>query len=175
MLNWPASLPLPDQTALAAGIAAGLGVGFTESSGSGMLSTTGWTGFASPNNGAAPDAYDGNLATRWSSNAPDAPGMYYGVDLGATHTLTKIVWNNSPAPTDMPLSLDIQTSPDGTTYTTVLSLTSAQVTSMTAAGVLTIPLDSVTTQYLKLLQTGSVLSGQHDYYLSLYELYLFGE
>jgi hypothetical protein len=175
MLNWPASLPLPDQTALAAGIAAGLGVGFTESSGSGMLSTTGWTGFASPNNGAAPDAYDGSLATRWSSNAPDAPGMYYGVDLGATHTLTKIVWDNSPAPTDMPLSLDIQTSPDGTTYTTVLSLTSAQVTSMTAAGVLTIPLDSVTTQYLKLLQTGSVLSGQHDYYLSLYELYLFGE
>ncbi|MGH3171455.1 MAG: discoidin domain-containing protein, partial [Trebonia sp.] len=174
MLNWPSSLPLPDQTALAAGIAAGLGIGFAESSGSGLLSTTGWTGFASPNNGAAPDAYDGNLTTRWTSNGPDAPGMYYGVDLGATRTLTKIVWDNSPAPTDMPFSLDIQTSPDGTTYTTVLSLTSAQVTSMTEGGVLTIPLDSVTTRYLKLLQTGSPAPGQHDYYLSLYELYLFG-
>jgi beta-galactosidase len=174
MLNWPSSLPLPSQTALAAGIAAGLGIGFVESSGSGLLSTTGWTGFASPNNGAAPDAYDGNLTTRWSSNAPDAPGMYFGLDLGATHTLTKIIWDNSPAPTDMPISLDIQTSPDGTTYTTVLSLTAAEVTSMTESGVLTIPLDGVTTQYLKLLQTGTVAAGQHDYYLSLYELYLFG-
>ena len=87
----------------------------------------------------------------------------------------QVVWDNSPAPTDMPLSLDIQTSPDGTTYTTVLSLTSAQITSMTESGVLTIPLDSVTTQYLKLLQTGSAIAGQHDYYLSLYELYLFGQ
>jgi len=174
MLNWPTSLPLPDQTALAAGIAAGLGVGFTGSSGSGLLSTTGWTGFASPNNGAAPDAYDGNLTTRWTSNGPQTPGMYYGVDLGTVRTLTKLVWDNSPAPTDMPFSLDIQTSPDGTTYTTVLSLTAAQVTTMTEGGVLTIPLDSVTTQYLKLLQTGSVVTGQHDYYLSLYELYLFG-
>jgi hypothetical protein len=98
MLNWPSSLPLPDQTALAAGIAAGLGIGFTKSSGSRLLSTTEWTGFASPNNGAAPDAYDGNLTTRWSSNGPQTPGMYFGVDLGAAHTLTKIVWDNSPAP-----------------------------------------------------------------------------
>jgi hypothetical protein len=170
MLNWPASLPLPAQTALAAGVAAGLGVGFTESSGSGLLPTAGWTGFASPNNGAAPNAYDRNLLSRWTSVASQSPGMYYGVDLGAAHTLTKIVWDNSPAPSDLPRSLDIQTSPDGTTYTTVLSLTSAQVTSMTEAGVLTIPMDSVTTQYLKLLNTGSASN-----YLSLYELYLFGK
>jgi hypothetical protein len=170
MLNWPTSLPLPDQTALAAGVAAGLGIGFTQSSGSGLLSTTGWTGFASPNNGAAPDAYDGNLTTRWTSVASQSPGMYYGVDLGAAQTLAKLIWDNSPAPTDLPRSLDIQTSPDGTTYTTVLSLSTTQVTSMTEAGVLTIPLDSVTTRYLKLLNTGSV-----SYYLSLYELYLFGQ
>jgi hypothetical protein len=170
MLNWPASLPLPAQTALAAGVAAGLGVGFTESSGSGLLSTAGWASFASPNNAAAPNAYDGNLLTRWTSVASQTPGMYFGVNLGAAHTLTKIVWDNSPAPSDLPRSLDIQTSPDGTTYTTVLSLTSAQVTSMTEAGVLTIPMDSVTTQYLKLLNTGSASN-----YLSLYELYLFGK
>jgi hypothetical protein len=37
--------------------------------------------------------------------------------------------------------------------------------------VLTVPLDSVTTRYLKLVDTGSTTSN----YLSLHELYLFGE
>lgn len=97
--------------------------------------------------------------------------MYYGVDLGATHTLTRIVWDDSPAPGDLPRGLDIQTSQDGTTYTTAASLTSAQVTSMSNAGVLTIPLNSVTTRYLKLVDTGSAPGN----YLSLYELYLFGQ
>jgi beta-galactosidase len=171
MLSWPAAIPLPSQTTLAAGIAAGLGLDFVASSGSGLLPTTGWTGFASPNNGDAPLAYDRIESTRWSSNALQTPGMYYGVDLGATHTLTRIVWDDSPAPGDLPVGLDIQTSPDGTTYTTVATLTSAQITSMANAGVLTIPLDSVTTQYLKMVDTGSAPGN----YMSLYELYLFGQ
>jgi beta-galactosidase len=171
MLSWQAAIPLPNQTTLAAGIAAGLGLGFVASSGSGLLPTTGWSGFASPNDSAAPQAYDRDESTRWSSNALQTPGMYYGVDLGATHTLTRIVWDDSPAPGDLPAGLDIQTSPDGTTYTTVLTLTSAQLTSMTNAGVLTIPLNSVTTQYLKMVDTGS----KPGNYMSLYELYLFGQ
>jgi beta-galactosidase len=171
MLSWPASLALPAQTTLAAGIAAGLGLDFIAGTGSGLLPTTGWVGFAYPNNAAAPLAYDRNESTRWSSNALQEPGMYYGVDLGATHTLTRIVWDDSPAPGDLPRGLDIQTSPDGTTYTTVLSLTAAQVSSMSNAGVLTIPLESITTRYLKMVDTGSAPGN----YLSLYELYLFGQ
>ncbi|HTU75101.1 MAG TPA: glycoside hydrolase family 2 TIM barrel-domain containing protein [Trebonia sp.] len=171
MLAWPAAIPLPSQTTLAAGIAAGLGLTFVASAGSGLLPTTGWTGFASPNAAAAAQAYDRNESTRWSSDALQEPGMYYGVNLGATHTLTRIVWDDSPAPGDLPRGLDIQTSPDGTTYTTVLSLTSSQVTSMTNAGVLTIPLNSVTTQFLKMVDPGSAPGN----YLSLYELYLFGQ
>jgi hypothetical protein len=171
MLSWPAPIALPAQTTLAAGIAAGLGVGFVAGSGSGLLPTTGWTGFASPNNGAAGNAFDRIESTRWSSNALQAPGMYYGVDLGATHTLTRIVWDDSPAPGDLPRGVDIQISQDGTTYTTALSLTAAQVSSMTNAGVLTIPLNSVTTRYLKMVDTGSAPGN----YVSLYELYLFGQ
>jgi len=171
MLSWPTAIPLPRQTTLAAGVAAGLGLAFVASSGSGLLPTTDWTGFANPNNGAAPQAYDRNESTRWSSNALQEPGMYYGVDLGAVHTLTRIVWDDSPAQGDLPRGLDIQTSPDGTTYTTVLSLTAAQITSMSNAGVLTIPLDSVSTQYLKMVDTGSAPGN----YMSLYELYLFGQ
>jgi hypothetical protein len=171
MLSWPAAVPLPSQTTLAAGIAAGLGLGFVASSGSGLLPTTGWTGFASPNNGAAAQGYDRIESTRWSTDALQQPGMYYGLDLGASRTLTRIVWDDSPAPGDLPRGLDIQTSADGGTYTTALSLTAAQVTSMTNAGVLTIPLNSVTTRYLKLVDTGSAPGN----YMSLYELYLFGQ
>jgi hypothetical protein len=171
MLSWPAATALPAQTTLAAGIAAGLGVGFTAGSGSGLLSTAGWTGFASPNNGAAPQGYDRNESTRWSSNTLQLPGMYYGVDLGAIYTLTRIIWDDSPASGDLPRGLDVEISQDGTNYTTVLSLTAAQVASMTNAGVLTIPLNSVTTRYLKMVDTGSAPGN----YLSLYELYLFGK
>jgi glycosyl hydrolase family 2/F5/8 type C domain-containing protein len=171
MLSWPASIALPTQTALAAGIAAGLGVAFTAGSGSGLLPTTGWTGFANPNNAAAGNAFDRIESTRWSSDALQTPGMYYGVDLGATHTLTRIVWDDSPAPGDLPRGVDIEISADGTTYTTALSLTAAQVSSMTNAGVLTIPLNSVTTRYLKMVDTGSAPGN----YVSMYELYLFGQ
>jgi hypothetical protein len=170
-LSWAAAIPLPAQTALASGLAAALGVAFISGSGSGLLSTDGWKGFASPNNADAPLAYDRDETTRWSSNAVQTPGMYYGVDLGATHTLTRVIWDSALSPGDLPRGLDIQTSADGTTYTTVLSLTAAQVSSMSNAGVLTIPLNSVTTRYLKMIDTGSAPGN----YLSLHELYLFGQ
>ena len=170
MLNWASSSALPAQTTLAAGIAGGLGIGFTASSGGNLIPATGWTGFASPNNGDAPLAFDRNLSTRWSSNALQEPGMYYGVDLGGFYTLTKIVWDDSPAPGDLPRGLDIQASDDGNSYTTVLGLTADQVATMTDSGVLTIPLSSVTTRYLKMADTGSAPGN----YMSLYELYLFG-
>jgi beta-galactosidase len=169
LLSWPAAVPLPTQTALASGIAAGLGVAFSAGSGSGLLSTAGWTGFASPNNAAAGSAFDRDESTRWSSNALQVPGMYYGVDLGATRTLTRIIWDDAPATGDLPRGLDIQTSPDGATYTTVLSI--PDTSTMSNAGILTIPLDSVTTRYLKMIDTGSAPGN----YMSLYELYLFGQ
>jgi hypothetical protein len=167
-LRWAVATPLPKHTAVAAGIAASLGVGFNAGSGSGLLPTTGWQGFASPNNGAAHLAYDRDETSRWSSDTRQSPGMYYGVDLGAPHTLTRVIWDSSLSAGDLPPSLDVQTSTDGTTYTTVLSI--PDTSTLSNAGVLTIPLDSVTTRYLKMIDTGST-SGN---YLSLHELYLFG-
>jgi hypothetical protein len=52
----------------------------------------------------------------------------------------------------------------------VLTLSQAQVTSMTNGGILTIPLNSVVTRYLKFVDQGT--SGG---YMSLYELYIFGQ
>jgi hypothetical protein len=168
-LRWAVATPLPAQTAVAAGIAAGLGVGFTAGSGSGLISPTGWQGFASVNNGAAHLGYDRDESTRWTSVGRQVPGMYFGVDLGVTRTLTRIIWDAALSANDLPRGLDVQTSSDGTTYTTILSFPDTSIVSN--AGVLTVPLDSVTTRYLKLVDTGSTTSN----YLSLHELYLFGE
>lgn len=169
-LNWPAAIPLPTQTALAAGIAAGLGVAFTAGSGSGLIPTTGWAGFANPNNGDAHLAYDRDETTRWSSNALQTPGMYYGLDMGAVHTLTRIIWDSALSSGDLPRGLQIQTSTDGSTYTTVLTI--PDTSTLSNAGVLTIPLQpALTTRYLKFVDTGSAPGN----YVSLHELYLFGE
>ena len=169
-LNWPAAIPLPAQTALAAGLAAGLGLAFTAGSGSGLLPTTGWVGSANPNNGAAAQAYDRDETTRWSSDALQTPGMYYALDLGAVRTISRIIWDDALATGDLPVGLEIQTSTDGSTYTTVQTISSTS--SLANAGVLTIPLQpALTTRYLKFVDTGSAPGN----YMSLYELYLFGE
>ncbi len=168
-LHWSAAVPLPRNTAVASTIAAALGVGFTTGSGSGLIPTTGWHGFANPNNAGAGNGFDRDATTRWSSNAVQTPGMYYGVDLGATRTLTRIIWDSALSAGDLPPGLDIQTSADGTAYTTVLSI--PDTSTMSTAGVLTITLASVRTRYLKMVDTGS----KPGNYLSLHELYLFGE
>jgi beta-galactosidase len=169
LLRWATMTPLPAQTAIAAAVAAGLGVGFTAGSGSGLLPTDGWQGFANFNNGEANRGYDRDETTRWSSNAVQTPGMYYGVDLGTTRTLSRITWDTALSPGDLPRGLDIQTSQDGVTYTTVLSI--PDTSALGNAGVLSVPIGPVPTRYLKMVDTGSA----PDKYVSLHELYLFGE
>ncbi|MCW2875853.1 sugar-binding domain-containing protein [Actinacidiphila oryziradicis] len=167
-LEWAVSLPLPAQTAIVAALAAGLGVGFGQGTGSGLLSTAGWRGFANPTTGAEGNAFDRNDSTRWSSNTKQQPGMYYGVDLGATHTITRIIWDSALSAGDLPPGVDVLASQDGTAYTTVLSL--ASTAGVSNAGVMTLTLDSVSARYLKFVDTGST-SGT---YVSLHELYVFG-
>jgi fibronectin type 3 domain-containing protein len=64
------------------------------------------------------NAVDGNLNTRWSSAFSDP--QWLEVDLGATHTVSQVVlyWEAAYAK-----AFQIQTSPDGTTWTTIYSTT----------------------------------------------------
>ncbi len=170
-LLWGTATPLPAQTTLAAGIAAGLGIAFTAGSGAGLLPTTGWVGFASPNNGAAASGYDRDDSTRWSSDALQAPGMYYGLDLGAVHTIGHIVVGRlardrrragGPADPDL-----LRRRPP----TTTVAQHPEHRQPDRRTGVLTIPLDPpLATRYLKMIDTGTAGT-----YMSLYELYLFGQ
>jgi fibronectin type 3 domain-containing protein len=63
-------------------------------------------------------AVDGNLNTRWSSAFSDP--QWLEVDLGATHTISQVVLNWEAA---YAKAFQIQTSPDGTTWTAIYSTT----------------------------------------------------
>jgi hypothetical protein len=66
----------------------------------------------------APNAVDGNTGTRWSSGFSDP--QWLRVDLGATHTISQVVldWETAYATT-----FQIQTSNDGSTWTSSYSTT----------------------------------------------------
>ena len=66
----------------------------------------------------APNAVDGNTGTRWSSAFSDP--QWVQVDLGATHTVSQVVLNWETA---YATAYQIQTSNDGSTWTTIYSTT----------------------------------------------------
>jgi beta-glucanase (GH16 family) len=66
----------------------------------------------------APNAVDGNTGTRWSSGFSDP--QWLQVDLGATHSVSQVVLNWETA---YATAYQIQTSTNGTTWTTIYSTT----------------------------------------------------
>ncbi|MBM9506292.1 ricin-type beta-trefoil lectin domain protein [Actinacidiphila acididurans] len=103
-------------------------------------------------------AVDGNLGTRWSSAFSDP--QWLQVDLGATHSICQVVLNWETA---YGKSFQLQTSNDGTTWTTVYSTTTGTggVQTLNVAG---------SGRYLRMY--GTARSTQYGY--SLWELQAFG-
>ncbi|MYS21458.1 Glycosyl hydrolases family 2 [Streptomyces sp. DvalAA-14] len=165
-LRWPAKNALPAQVGLAALLAANLGAAFAAGAGSGELPTDGWQGFTNPATGNPANAFDRNPSTRWSTDALRQPGMYYGLDLGAAHTIDKIVWDASASSGDVPSAADLLVSTDNSTWTTVLSL--ADTTPYTTGGVMTLNFSPVDARYLKIVNTEA-----GGLYMSVHELYVY--
>jgi F5/8 type C domain/Glycosyl hydrolases family 16 len=89
--------------------------------GGGTLLSQGHTAVASSTENAsfpAANAVDGNTGTRWSSAFSDPQWIY--VDLGASHTISKVVLNWEAA---YATSFQIQTSNDASSWTTIYSTT----------------------------------------------------
>ena len=106
----------------------------------------------------ASNAVDGNTATRWSSAFSDP--QWLEVDLGATHTISQVVLNWEAA---YAKAFQIQTSPDGTTWTTVYSTTTG------TGGVQTIPV-SGSGRYVRMYGTQRATG----YGYSLWEFQVYG-
>jgi hypothetical protein len=80
---------------------------------------------------AAANATDGNTGTRWSSAFADP--QWLRVDLGATHTISKVTLNWEAA---YARAFQIQTSNDGTNWTNIYSTTTGAggVQTLTVSG-----------------------------------------
>jgi len=106
----------------------------------------------------ASDAVDGDTTTRWSSAFSDP--QWLEVDLGATHSICQVTldWETAYA-----TAFQIQTSADGTTWTTAYSTTTG------TGGNQTIPL-TATARYLRMY--GTARATQYGY--SLWELGVYG-
>ncbi|WP_328914516.1 MULTISPECIES: galactose-binding domain-containing protein [unclassified Streptomyces] len=106
----------------------------------------------------APNAVDGNTGTRWSSGFSDP--QWLQVDLGASHTISQVVLNWEAA---YGTAYQIQTSANGSTWTTVYSTTTS------TGGVQTIPVTG-SGRYVRLY--GTARSTQYGY--SLWEFQVYG-
>jgi hypothetical protein len=106
----------------------------------------------------AADATDGNTGTRWSSAFSDP--QWLEVDLGSAQSICKVVlnWENAYA-----TAFQIQTSTDGTTWTTRYSITTG------TGGIQTLNLTG-TGRYIRMY--GTTRATQYGY--SLWEFQVFG-
>jgi glucosylceramidase len=94
-----------------------------------QVAPSGWTATASPSGPANPcctgdvaaNAVDGDVSTRYSTGAGQAPGQYLRVDLGTTIPAHQIVFDTGASTGDYPRGYTVQTSANGTDWNTVLS------------------------------------------------------
>jgi glucosylceramidase len=96
----------------------------------------------------AANAIDDDATTRWTSAASQAPGQWLQVDLGSTQTIRRVVLDTGADRGDYPRGYTLETSTDGSTWTTRSSGTgSGQLT--------TIDFAAATARYVRVTQTGS--------------------
>jgi hypothetical protein len=118
------------------------------------LSQAGWVASASSteSGGSPQNAIDGNLGTRWSTGAHQAPGQWFQVDLGTARTFQQLVLDATNSPNDYPRGYAVYVSNTGTDWATL----SPVATGAGSGAVTTITLPAaVTARYVRIVQTGS--------------------
>jgi hypothetical protein len=86
------------------------------------LSETGWTASSNTNSSAgdAPqNAIGGTAGPRFSSDAYQAPGMWWQVNMGSAQTFNEVVLNSGSYGGDHAVGYDVEVSNDGTNFTPV--------------------------------------------------------
>jgi hypothetical protein len=114
-----------------------------------QLSRTGWVASSNTTSSAgdAPaNAIDGNSATRFSSDAVQASGMFFQVNLGSAKTFNQIVMDSGPSPGDYARGYNVEVSTNGTTFTSVTTGTGT-------ASPETVSFADQTAQYIRVVLT----------------------
>jgi lysophospholipase L1-like esterase/fibronectin type 3 domain-containing protein len=128
------------------------------------LDRTGWIASAS---GGEPAAYgiDGNLNTRWSTDALQVPGQWYQVNMQTQNTFRRIVLDTTPSPNDYPRAYQVNLSQDGANWGNPV----ATGNGTSAVTTITFPATQAAS-YFRITQTGSTPGN----YWSIHELNVYG-
>lgn len=107
---------------------------------------TGWTATAS--SGTAGNALDGSGASRWTTGANQAGGEWLRLDLGANTLFNRLTVDNTSNAGQWPRTLNIETSTNGTTWTSV-------ATQAGTDGLTTVKFSPQVARYVRATQTGA--------------------
>ncbi|MFI5067396.1 MAG: discoidin domain-containing protein, partial [Streptosporangiales bacterium] len=137
-------LPVAAQAARA-GLARAAAAGETQ------LSESGWT--ASSNTNSAPadapaNAIDGNTSTRFSSDAYQAAGQWFQVNLGSAQTFNQIEMDSGGYGGDYARGYNVEVSSNGSTFTSVATGTGTSSPE-------TVTFTAQTAQYIRVVLTAS--------------------
>jgi hypothetical protein len=91
-----------------------------------VLDRTGWLSSTNaPAKGAdvPANAIDGNFSTRFSTDEPQAAGLYFEVNMGSAQSFNELRMSVPNSPNDYARAFDVQVSSDGSSWATVASCT----------------------------------------------------
>ncbi|MDQ3814783.1 MAG: discoidin domain-containing protein, partial [Armatimonadota bacterium] len=111
------------------------------------LDATGWMATASTHPQDAAKAIDTDANSRWSTNAWQAPGQSFGLDMKTPQTFSRLVLSSS-ADRDSPHSYEVAVSDDGQNWKTIAS-------GEGTPGVTSIKVPTTTARFFKITQTGT--------------------
>lgn len=112
-----------------------------------------WTATSSTSGSDSPqNALDGSLTTRWSTDASQASGQWFEVDMGQSNTFDAVTLNNVNSPSDFPHGYQLFVSNDGVNWG------NAVATGTGTAATTTISVPMQTARYIRIVQTGSLSS-----------------
>ncbi|MBD3307742.1 hypothetical protein GF339_15005 [candidate division KSB3 bacterium] len=128
---------------------------------------TAWSATATHHPGAASLAFDGDLQTRWTTQQPLEPGMFFQVDLGWKHRIVRAELPLAAWPADFPRDYQIAVSTNGEEWE--IADTRGNL-ALTPPAEITIHFRPVVARYLKIIQTGTTAYG-HWWSIPELELY----
>lgn len=140
-----------------------------------IVESKGWKATASVNPGKAYLAFDGKLATRWTTDRPQRPGDFFQLDLGRAEKVSGLHLQVGESRKDFPRGLAMYYSEDGIHWSPVQGQRRPLVLRWTGETLLPVGGDGeirfppVLMRYLKLVQTGE----DPVYYWSIHEIELF--
>src|SRR5579859_1849146 len=145
----PGSTPPPNDAGSGDGAATDAGPGDGGSTET-ALPRTGWVATASNTSGDVPaNALDGNEATRFSTGAPMANGMWFQVDMQAARTFDQITMDSGGSANDYARGYAVYASSDGVNFGNPIA------TGTGTAPRISVSFATQTARYLKIVQTGA--------------------